>query len=97
VVFRVSDTRNSASVLIDKIPKNGVVYVQRQGDRIILVKLVVGNLVINVISAYAPQVGFDMSAKKQFSFGRTLKTSLEVYEKREDFYWRRSQWLCGYN
>ena len=34
--------------------KNGVVGVTRQGDRIILVKLVVGDMVLNVISAYAP-------------------------------------------
>jgi hypothetical protein len=33
---------------------------------IILVKLVVGNLVLNVTSAYTPQVGLDVSAKKQF-------------------------------
>ena len=40
-------------VLIDKSLKNGVVEVRRQGDRIILVKLVVGDMVLNVISAYA--------------------------------------------
>ena len=43
--------------MIDKSLKNGVVGVRRQGDRIILVKLVVGDMVLNVISAYAPQVG----------------------------------------
>ena len=42
-------------VLIDKSLKNGVVEVRRQGDRIILVKLVVGDMVLNVISAYAPK------------------------------------------
>lgn len=36
------------------------------GDRIILVKLLVENLVLNVTSAYTPQVGLDMSAKRQF-------------------------------
>ena len=45
-------TRNGG-VLIDKSLKNGVVGVRRQGDRIILVKLVVGDMVLNVISAYA--------------------------------------------
>ena len=43
-----------------------MVGVTRQGDRIILVKLVVGDMVLNVISAYAPQVGLDESAKRQF-------------------------------
>ena len=46
--------------------KNGVVGVRRQEDRIILVKLVIGDMVLNVISAYAPQVGLDESAKRQF-------------------------------
>ena len=32
----------------------------------ILVKLVVGDLVLNVISVYAPQVGLDTSIKRQF-------------------------------
>ena len=58
--------RNRVGVLIDKSLKNGVVGVRRQGDRIILVKLVVGDIVLNVISAYAPQVGLDESAKRQF-------------------------------
>ena len=58
--------RNGVGVLIDKSLKNGVVGVRRQGDRIILVKLVVGDMVLNVISVYALQVGLDESAKRQF-------------------------------
>ena len=58
--------RNRVGVLIDKSLKNGVVRVRRQGDMIILVKFVVGDMVLNVISAYAPQVGLDESAKRQF-------------------------------
>jgi exonuclease III len=50
---------NGVGVLIDKSLKDGVVEVRRQGDRIILVKLVVSDMVLNVISAYAPQVGHD--------------------------------------
>ena len=52
--------------MIDKSLKDGVVGVRRKGDRIILVKLVISNMVLNVISAYAPQVGLDESAKRQF-------------------------------
>jgi hypothetical protein len=52
--------------LIDKSLKDGVVDVRRQGDRIILVRLVIGDLVLNVISAYAPQVGLSESSKSQF-------------------------------
>ena len=58
--------RNGVGVLIDKSLKNSVVGVRRQGDRIILVKLVIGDMVLNVISAYASQVGLDESAKRQF-------------------------------
>ena len=47
-------SNKNVGVLIDKSLKNGVVEVRRQGDRIILVKLVVGYMVLNVISAYAP-------------------------------------------
>ena len=47
--------RNGVRVLINKSLKNGVVGVRRQGDRIILVKLIVGDMVLNVISAYAPK------------------------------------------
>jgi hypothetical protein len=42
------------------------VDIKRQGDRIILVKLLVGDLIFNVISAYAPQIGLNESVKIQF-------------------------------
>ncbi|PUZ77144.1 hypothetical protein GQ55_1G347200 [Panicum hallii var. hallii] len=58
--------RNGVGILIDKGLKDGVVDVRRQGDRIILVWLVIGDLVLSVISAYAPQVGFSESSKSQF-------------------------------
>ena len=53
--FVASTNRNRVGVLIDKGLKNSVVGVRRQGDRIILVKLVIGDMVLNVISAYAPK------------------------------------------
>jgi len=56
--------RNGVGVLIDKSLKNSVVGVRRQEDRIILVKLVIGDMVLNVISTYAHQVGIDESAKR---------------------------------
>ena len=40
--------------MIDKSLKDGVVEVRRQGDRIILVKLVISDMVLNIISEYAP-------------------------------------------
>jgi exonuclease III len=47
---------NGVDILIDKILKNGVVAVRRQGDRIIMIKLIFGDLILNIISVYAPQV-----------------------------------------
>jgi hypothetical protein len=44
--------KNGVGVLIDKILKNGVVDVRRQWDRIFLVKIIVGNLIMHVISVY---------------------------------------------
>ena len=58
--------KNGVGILIDKSLKDGVVDVKRQGDRIILVKLVLGDVVLNIISAYAPQVGLSESEKRKF-------------------------------
>jgi hypothetical protein len=68
--------------LIHKGLKNGVVDVRRQGDRIILVKLVVGDL-FNVISVYAPKED-TMSAKRFFykdldGMVRAIQTSGKLF------------------
>jgi len=62
----ITANRNGVGILIDKSLKDGVVFVKTHGDRIILVKLVLGDLILNVISAYAPQVGINESVKRQF-------------------------------
>ena len=51
----IISNKNRVGVLIDKSLKDGVVEVTRQGDRIILVKLVISDMVLNVISVYAPK------------------------------------------
>ena len=58
--------RNGVGILINKSLKYGVVDVRRRGDRIILVKLVAEDLVLNVVSAYAPQVGHNENTKREF-------------------------------
>jgi exonuclease III len=58
-------SRNGVGILIDKSLKNGVVTVRRQGDRIIMIKLIFGDLVLNVISAYAPLVGLSDDVKRR--------------------------------
>jgi hypothetical protein len=52
--------------VLDKSLKDGVVDIKRQEDKIILVKLLVENLIFNVISAYTPQIGLNESVKMQF-------------------------------
>jgi exonuclease III len=57
--------KNGVGIVLDKSIKDGVVDIKRQGDKIILVKLLVGDLVFNAISAYAPQISFNESIKRQ--------------------------------
>jgi hypothetical protein len=58
--------KNGVGIVLDKSLKDGVVDIKRQGDKIILVKLLVGDLVFNVISAYTPEIGLNKSIKRQF-------------------------------
>ncbi|XP_010520633.1 PREDICTED: uncharacterized protein LOC104799692 [Tarenaya hassleriana] len=58
--------RNGVGIILDRSLKESVVAVKRVGDRIILVKLVVEGEAINVISAYAPQIGLDSECKEKF-------------------------------
>jgi exonuclease III len=61
-----TSTKNDVGIVLDKSLKDRVVNIKRQGDMIILVKLLVGDLVFNVISAYVPQIGLNESVKMQF-------------------------------
>jgi hypothetical protein len=56
--------KNGVVIVLDKSLKDVVVDIKRQGDRIILVKLLVEDLIFNVISAYAPQIGLNESIKR---------------------------------
>jgi hypothetical protein len=61
-----TSTKNGIGIVLNKSLKDGVVDIKRQGDNITLMKLLVGDLVFNVISAYAPQIGLNESVKMQF-------------------------------
>jgi hypothetical protein len=50
--------------VLHKNLKDGVVDIRRQENMIILVKLLVGDLIFNVISAYIPQIGLNKSVKR---------------------------------
>jgi hypothetical protein len=68
--------------VLDKSLKDGVVDIKCNGDMIILVKLLVENLVFNVISAYAPQIGLNESVKRQiWEELDTLVSSVSISEK----------------
>ncbi|XP_050133100.1 uncharacterized protein LOC126609148, partial [Malus sylvestris] len=58
--------RNGVGIIVDKTLTQDVVDVKRVGDRIMAIKIVIGQELINVISAYAPQVGLDTSSKEKF-------------------------------
>jgi hypothetical protein len=59
-------TKNDVVIVLDKSLKDGVVDIKRHRDKIILVKLLVGDLVFNIISAYAPQICLNENVKMQF-------------------------------
>jgi hypothetical protein len=58
--------KNRVGIVLYKSLKDEVVDIKRQGDMIILVKLLVRDLIFNVISAYAPQIGLNENIKRQF-------------------------------
>jgi hypothetical protein len=71
-----------AKEMLDKSLKDVVVDIKHQGDMIILVKLLVGDLVFNIISAYAPQIGLNEGVKMQFwEELDTLVSSVPIPEK----------------
>jgi exonuclease III len=77
-----TSTKNGVGIMLDKSLKDGVVDIKRQGDEIILVKLLINDLVFNIISAYAPQIGLNESVKMQFwKELDALVSSVPIFEK----------------
>jgi hypothetical protein len=75
-------TKNGIGIVLDKSLKDGVVDIKRQGGKIILVKLLVRDLVFNVISDYALQICLNESIKMQFwEELDTLISSVPIFEK----------------
>ena len=52
-----NNTANEVGIVVDKDLKEKIVRVKKLGDRIIEIKLVLEEDIINIISAYAPQAG----------------------------------------
>ncbi|KAI5097893.1 hypothetical protein C0J45_11620 [Silurus meridionalis] len=62
----VDGKRNGVRVILKEEYSKSVVEVKRVSDWVMIVKLEVEGMMINVISAYAPQVGCEMEEKERF-------------------------------
>ncbi|XP_059315698.1 uncharacterized protein LOC132066394 [Lycium ferocissimum] len=58
--------RNGVGILVDSELRDQVVEVRRINDRMMAIKLVVGGFTLNIISAYAPQMGLNKEVKRGF-------------------------------
>ncbi|XP_070040555.1 uncharacterized protein [Nicotiana tomentosiformis] len=58
--------KNGVGILVDRELRESVVEVRRVNDRLMSIKLVVGESTLNVVSAYAPQEGLDEEVKRCF-------------------------------
>ncbi|KAI5094339.1 hypothetical protein C0J45_16063 [Silurus meridionalis] len=63
----VDGKRNGVGVILKEEYSKSVVEVKRVSGRVMNVKLEVEGMMINVISAYAPQVGCEMKEQERFS------------------------------
>ncbi|XP_055822000.1 uncharacterized protein LOC129890480 [Solanum dulcamara] len=61
-----SRDRNGVGSLVDADLRECVIEVKRISDRMIFIKLVVGRIFVNIVSAYAPHVGLDEEVKRLF-------------------------------
>ncbi|KAL4197014.1 hypothetical protein AMTRI_Chr04g186040 [Amborella trichopoda] len=64
------NNRNGLVIIVDEDLKDKVVIVKRIGDRILLIKVILAEEIINIISAYALQVGLDDRILRD-NYGRT--------------------------
>ncbi|KAI5609347.1 protein kinase C-binding protein NELL2-like [Silurus asotus] len=62
----VDGKRNGVGVILKEEYSKSVVEVKRVSDRVMIVKVEVEGMMINVISAYAPQVDCEMEEKERF-------------------------------
>uniref|UniRef100_A0A1S3YWF8 Craniofacial development protein 2-like n=1 Tax=Nicotiana tabacum TaxID=4097 RepID=A0A1S3YWF8_TOBAC len=81
--------KNGVGILVDSHLRESVVEVRHVNDRVITIKLVVGECILNVVSAYAPQVGLDEEIKRRFWEGlddisRSIPSSERLFVE-EDF------------
>ena len=61
-----STKRNGVGVIVSENIKSNVIEVKRVSDRLMIVRLAFGKAVVNVVSAYAPQMGCTDDEKEKF-------------------------------
>ncbi|KAM1178219.1 hypothetical protein ACFX2G_017970 [Malus domestica] len=91
-------TRYGVGIIVDKTLTQDVVDVKRVGDRIMAIKIVIGQELINVISAYASQVGLDMSSKEKFweDLGDLVQGIAQMEKLCRDLNGRVGRETCNY-
>uniref|UniRef100_A0A1S3X601 Craniofacial development protein 2-like n=1 Tax=Nicotiana tabacum TaxID=4097 RepID=A0A1S3X601_TOBAC len=63
---RVQRGKNGVGILVDRHLRESVVEVRRLNNRLMTIKLVVGDYTLNVVSTYAPQARLDKEIKRRF-------------------------------
>nr|XP_009619302.1 craniofacial development protein 2-like [Nicotiana tomentosiformis] len=58
--------KNGVGILVDGELRESMVEVRRVNDRLMTIKLVVGEFTLNIVSAYAPHAGLDEEVIQQF-------------------------------
>ncbi|XP_042887884.1 craniofacial development protein 2-like [Penaeus japonicus] len=73
--------RNGVGVVVRGMHTNGVLEVRRITDRMMSLKLEIDGVLLNVVSAYAPQMGSDREEKEEF--WEKLDEAVELIPKEE--------------
>ena len=62
----ICTARNGIGIILSKEWQDKILEIKRISDRIMTMKIVSGNTMLNIISVYAPQVGCSQQEKDQF-------------------------------
>ncbi|XP_070025301.1 uncharacterized protein [Nicotiana sylvestris] len=63
--FGVLKGKNGVGILVDRELRESVVEVRQMNDRLMSIKLMVGECTLNVVSAYSPQAGLDEEVERR--------------------------------
>ena len=62
-IIKICRARNGIGIILSKEWQDKILEIKRISDRIMTMKLVSGNTMLNIISVYAPQVGCSQQEK----------------------------------